>query len=386
MAAWWPFARHVQAPNSARNGNNDVGRAGSRGMRAALSIAAALLVFSSAGFGCVFAWHQAAHHGPALAVLAVAMALGLEVVKPFAVEAVFDSMRRLAVGRALAMLVLAAVAVGYSLTAELSLMATTRADAAAGRESALDARQKAAERYKRAAAELSTLAPSRPSNELQALLAGKDCGRPIGPKVRELCAELGRAERRTELEAALSKAEADTAARPSLGAGDAGAAALSTVIGMFGLAVPAAVLAPWLVLVGVLALEVGSSLAVVLMRSVSTPVRQIRPLTATAARALARRVDSPAPEPSKPAKAVHAPQAAPRRAKRGRVRAKGTRDAAADKIVDTLQANGGRAPGASVRQLGAMLGERKSTVHNAVAMLVASGVIERVGRELVLRG
>ena len=60
-----------------------------RGMRAALSIAAALLVFSSAGFGCVYAWHQAGHHGPALAVLAVAMALGLEVVKPFAVEAVF---------------------------------------------------------------------------------------------------------------------------------------------------------------------------------------------------------------------------------------------------------------------------------------------------------
>jgi hypothetical protein len=347
-------------------------------MRAALSIAAALLVFSSAGFGCVFAWHQAAHHGPALAVLAVAMALGLEVVKPFAVEAVFDSMRRLAVGRALAMLALAVVAIGYSLTAELSLMATTRADAAAGRESALDARQKAADRYKRAAAELSTLAPSRPSSELQALLAGKDCGRPIGPRVRELCAELGRAERRTELEAALSKAESDTAARPSIGAGDAGATALSTVLALFGLAVPAAALAPWLVLVGVLALEVGSSLAVVLLRGASTPVRQSRPLTAA--------VDSPAQEPSKPAKAVHAPQAAPRRAKRGRVRAKGTRDAAADKIVDTLQANGGRAPGASVRQLGAMLGERKSTVHNAVAMLVASGVIERVGRELVLRG
>jgi ABC-type multidrug transport system fused ATPase/permease subunit len=378
MAAWWPFARRAQAPNSARNDINEVGRAGSRGMRAALSIAAALLVFSSAGFGMTFAWHQGAHHGPALAMLAVCMALGLEVVKPFAVEAVFDSMRRLAVGRALAMLALAVVAIGYSLTAELSLMATTRADAAAGRESALDVRRKAAERYQRAAAELSTLAPSRPSSELQALLAGKDCGRPIGPKVRELCAELGRAERRTELEAALSKAEADSAARPSLGAGDAGAAALSTVLALFGLAVPAAVLAPWLVLVGVLALEVGSSLAVVLMRSVSTLVRQSRPLTTA--------VDSPATATPKPAKAVHAPRAAPRRAERGRVRAKGTRNAAADKIVDTLQANGGRAPSASVRQLGAMLGERKSTVHNAVAMLVASGVIERVGRELVLRG
>jgi hypothetical protein len=260
-------------------------------------------------------------------------------------------------------------------------MATTRADAAAGRESALDARQKAAERYKRAAAELSTLAPSRPSNELQALLAGKDCGRPIGPKVRELCAELGRANRRAELDAALSKAESDAATKPSIGAGDAGATALSTVLALLGWTVPAAALAPWLVLVGVLALEVGSSLAVVLVRSVSTPGRQSRPPMAA--------VDSPAQEPSKPAKAVNAPQAAPRRAPAkvggGRVRAKGTRDAAADKIVDTLQANGGRAPGASVRQLGAMIGERKSTVHNAVAMLVASGVIERVGTDLVLR-
>jgi hypothetical protein len=73
--------------------------------------------------------------------------------------------------------------------------------------------------------------------------------------------------RRAELDAALSKAEADTGAKPSVGAGDAGAAALSAVLALLGWTLPAGALAPWLVLAGVLALEVGSSLAVVLVWS-----------------------------------------------------------------------------------------------------------------------
>jgi hypothetical protein len=39
-----------------------------------------------------------------------------------------------------------------------------------------------------------------------------------------------------------------------------------------------------------------------------------------------------------------------------------------------------------VRRLGRAFGERKSTVYNAIAMLVASGAVERVGADLVLRG
>src|SRR5262245_39301541 len=93
----WRTAAPLKNPPC--NPNNDLATTGSFGVRAALSIAAVLLVFSSAGFGCVFAYQQAAHHGPALAVLAVAMALGLEVSKPFAVEAVFDCLRRFAVVR-----------------------------------------------------------------------------------------------------------------------------------------------------------------------------------------------------------------------------------------------------------------------------------------------
>jgi DNA-binding IclR family transcriptional regulator len=54
--------------------------------------------------------------------------------------------------------------------------------------------------------------------------------------------------------------------------------------------------------------------------------------------------------------------------------------------VDTLREQGGCAPGSSVRRLGRLIGERRSTVHNALAMLIASGVIERIGGDLVLRG
>jgi hypothetical protein len=55
---------------------------------------------------------KGAHHGPFLAAFAVAMALGLELAKGFAVEAVFSSLRTWAIGRALAMALLAVVAVG----------------------------------------------------------------------------------------------------------------------------------------------------------------------------------------------------------------------------------------------------------------------------------
>jgi hypothetical protein len=54
--------------------------------------------------------------------------------------------------------------------------------------------------------------------------------------------------------------------------------------------------------------------------------------------------------------------------------------------VDTLRQQGGRAAGGSVRRLGRAFGETKSTTFNALAMLVASGAIERVGGgEPVLR-
>ena len=53
--------------------------------------------------------------------------------------------------------------------------------------------------------------------------------------------------------------------------------------------------------------------------------------------------------------------------------------------MDTLKASGGKLSGASVRGLAAKVGARKSTVHIALAGLIASGVVVRIGEELVLR-
>lgn len=339
-----------------------------------------MLVLASGGFGAYFAWTQAVHHGPALAVLAVTMALGLECAKPFAVEAIFACVRRFSIIRAAAMTLLAAVAVGYSLTAEVSLMATTRGDVTADREAAADARQMAKERHRRATAELATMEPSRPVGELEALLAGKDCGSPTRA-TRALCAELGRATRRAELQSRVDQAEADTTTRATVGTGDPGAVALSTLLAQFGVSAPVAVVSTWLVLVGVLALETGSALAVVLARSVDGPARRRRgPAVSTAepeSVPVTAAVDTP-PEP------VHGLREPRRRPKRGQARAAGAKDVAAAKIVDKLREQDGRATG-SVRRLGAMLGERKSTIHNALALLAASGIVERVGSDLVLR-
>jgi hypothetical protein len=127
-----------QAEFDNRHLTHDLGHSGSIVARTAATIAATLLVIASAGFGATFALSQASHHGPGLVAFALAMALGLECCT-FAIEAVFECLRRLAFGRALAMAALGLVAVAYSLTAELSLMATTRGDAAAERAKASDA-------------------------------------------------------------------------------------------------------------------------------------------------------------------------------------------------------------------------------------------------------
>ena len=96
-------------------------------------LAAAALVVASAGFGGYFAWSSNQHHAPILACFAVLMALGLEVAKPLAVHGVFSALKNWRLGQAGALAIVATVAVGYSLVAELQLMARARSDAIAER-------------------------------------------------------------------------------------------------------------------------------------------------------------------------------------------------------------------------------------------------------------
>src|SRR5262245_46762322 len=96
-------------------------------------MSAAGLVFASAGFCSVYAWSAGAPYGYLMAGLTVLMACGLECAKPLAVASALSAFRGFAVVRGAALALLAVVAVAYSLTAELSLMATARGDLVAQR-------------------------------------------------------------------------------------------------------------------------------------------------------------------------------------------------------------------------------------------------------------
>jgi hypothetical protein len=56
----------------------------------------------------------------------------------------------------------------------------------------------------------------------------------------------------------------------------------------------------------------------------------------------------------------------------------------AAQIVDALRAAGGRVEQGSVRRIAGLIGGRKSTVHTALNVLLAGGVVAKAGRALVL--
>jgi hypothetical protein len=92
------------------------------------------LVVASAGFGCVYAWRTGSTHGYMLGSLTVVFAAALEIAKPLAVNSFFSAIRQRTFGQALCLALLAVLAVAYSLTAELSLMAGIRSDVVAARQ------------------------------------------------------------------------------------------------------------------------------------------------------------------------------------------------------------------------------------------------------------
>jgi hypothetical protein len=382
------FRRRRQGEFHVQRKINDLGPSGSAAARVAASSAAILLVSASAGFGCVYAYAQGAHHGAALAVLAVCMALGLELSKPYAVEAVFSSLRNLAIGRALAMLTLAVVAIGYSLTAELSLMAMTRGDAAAGRAKAADTAKDDRGELERIVAERSAMTFTPASEE--SVAAAREAVTAAERTRKAECSQRGKSCRLRESEESMARQRlADVAAAkvatdrakalddradairtrlegaPATSAADPGAAALAAYLQLLGVTIPAPLLSHWLVLVGVLALEVGSALAVVLVRAAGpregrrVPVHEFQ-----------------GKMPPQPAEPPAGPQRVSKKSRRGRP-AKERLEAQA-KVIDLLKANRGRLPkNSTTRKLGKMAGARKSTMHLALAALIAAGAVAR---------
>ena len=212
---------------------NEIGRRASRWHATAIfaKLSASGLVIASAGFGMVYAWTASGHHGPSidgvpvLGALAVLMALSLECAKPLAIAGCLNGFRDRKIGQGILLVALGLIAIAYSLSAELSLMAMLRSDNTAARQSQIDAgadqvkaETQQAERYDAAKGELASLAASRPAAEVRAEIDGllltpdvNGCRvidgsvtRKVCPKVATARAELARALRRTELNAVMS--------------------------------------------------------------------------------------------------------------------------------------------------------------------------------------
>jgi biotin operon repressor len=240
-----PDAAHVI--NSASAVNSCVARAAAIG-----------LIVASAGFGAVYAWSTASTHGPLLAALAVLMAVSLDVIKPAAVVAALAAFRSLAIVRGALLTLLALVAVAYSLSAELSLFAKARTDSIAERVDHAQRVGAAVALRKRTAADLAALdKPNRTSAEVRAYVASTR----QGTKARaDIEAELARAESYEGVKVRLDAAQDVLAELGGVKVADPGASALAGYLAALGVNVDPARLTDMLVLCGVLALEVGSAL------------------------------------------------------------------------------------------------------------------------------
>lgn len=373
------------------------------------TIGATLLISASAALGAYFGYTVGATHHLALGLIFGGAALGGELLKPLAVAGTVDCFRNREFSRALACFALAFVCIVYSLAAELSLAAGSRGDTAAARQIASDAARTAAERRTRAEAELRTLPFARSAAELELTIArlkatpgANGCtGEPDGPVSRRVCsevlalqAEAARAQRRAELEKVVSDPMLSTASgQPHVGSADPLAASLSVYLSAAGRTVPPHSIAPWLALIPVLFLELGSALSLIVVRSLSTGHPKTIGRTPPA--------DSPAPPAARlptaaalPLATEPTPNAADLSTNRPAQGSDTVRPSPADSrpddddaprpprggrrlgtnIVELLKAQGGRIEGGQ-RGIAKALGISKSRVNELLAELAAAGQV-----------
>lgn len=132
---------------------------------------AVALVVASAGFGSVYAYQVGIKHSIPLAVLSVLMALALEGVKPLAIANSIQAFASVQIVRGASLALLGLVAVVFSLTSELSLVAISKGDLAAERLGQSVKSQDAARRKERLESELSALGSVREPMDLEAQLS-----------------------------------------------------------------------------------------------------------------------------------------------------------------------------------------------------------------------
>jgi hypothetical protein len=276
-----------------------------------------------------------------------------------------------ALGSAKALQLLGLVAISYSLSAELSLWASMRSDRIAVRAAETDVANSARDQYQRANLELDGLPSARPSSEIQSLIEGVlidpragGCVAVDGPYTRAHCAQIAdwkveqvRSLRRDQLQQAIREAQAKMASGPVAKAADPGSEARATYLGIFGLKVEPSLLTELLILVGVLALELGSALSLVLVQAVSASP------TSRPSQALVRTLNN---EPSEePVVHVGHPQ---------NTDDASTREKVKQSILNQLRQRGGSLA-KSERGIAALIGASRPTVRRAINGLVIAGLI-----------
>ena len=337
---------------------------------------ALLLVGASAALGSYFGFIIGSQQHVLLGLVFAGAALGGELLKPYAVSEVVSSLAQWNIIRALACLALSAACVVYSFTAELSLAATTRGDFAATREAAVDAIRDARSDRARAETELASLQPARPAAELQAEIDGllldpktKGCTKidnatqdRVCPRVATLKAEKARAERRAELEATIGSSTRPVSEQPIVRDADPLAGAVATYAAALGWKLDTQKLLPWLALVPVLFLELGSALAVVVVRGVGPAVS---PVTAGTVGPDNETLDQPAPQPGPLVQKRSKPKRKDRRPPPGA----GPSGPPQRGLAGTLKVLQGGAVQGSQQAIAAAIGTSKTTVQRALAFL-----------------
>jgi len=193
--------------------------------------------------------------------------------------------------------ILLMIAIAFSGSMALSAALGSRLDAASVKGSVDQDRSRLQSAYDAATNELAGLAPTRTIGELRAAIdAGSGVDATIWTRTAkctavtlpaskvacqpftDLSAELGRAQRRQELESAIKDASAKLTTLPPPRVADATVVAVQRVLGLVNMAVDPSAVQTGAALLFVLLLELGSALGLVVAESLAAPEPQGRPL------------------------------------------------------------------------------------------------------------
>lgn len=320
------------------------------------TIASVMAITASVGFTGYFSYRVGLEHCLLLAILSATFAVSLDLMKPLAVHSALRSLTSFQFVKGLLCLLLAFVAIIYSLSSEISLMSTSRGDLIAKRENTIAVNKEAFNTYERWKQQLRQLSPSRPAAELQAkihsieslpgiLINGKPCGgiyngivtKTNCPIRSDLIAELGRAKKRTELEELILGYQRNQKGNKPVKQSDPGSECLSIILlSLFGLKIEPQFISQWLPVIGVIGLELASSLGLVLVNSLNGSSKSVQAV------------------PPQPDTNIH--------------------ERVGRRLVNELQGNGGSIAG-SERKLARKFNTSKSTLRRTLNNLMSKGLV-----------